>query len=216
LLPKRKGPGPGLVFVPEEGNNGAVTETYLRPLAEAGYVVFSIDPRGLGETAPSSSSAQRNYRGFSQDGEVGRFYDALRSGNTLVGLRTRDVLSAVEYLVSRQEVDRGRIAAAGHGLGGLLVSYAASLEERIQAAAVTGGLLSYAAILESGLYTHRFSAFVPGVLRHFDIPEVAGLVAPRQLVLLNTVDQLHRRVQVEEVWQTRRAKPRPTVVIFES
>jgi pimeloyl-ACP methyl ester carboxylesterase len=199
LLPKQKGPRPGMVFVPEEGNNGIVAERYLRPLAEAGYVVLSIDPRGLGETAPAASSVQRNYRGFVQDAEVGRFYDALRSGNTLVGLRTRDVLAAVEYLLSRDEVDRRRITAAGHGQGGLLVLYAAALDERIQSAAVNGALLSYAAITESELYTHRFSAFVPGVLQTFDLPEVAALIAPRRLLLLNVVDQLHRRVEPEEV-----------------
>jgi dienelactone hydrolase len=202
LLPKRQGPSPGMVFVHEEGNSGAVVEKYLRPLAEAGYVVLSIDPRGLGETAPASSSAQRNYRGFVQDAEVGRFYEALRGGNTLVGLRTRDVLAAVEYLLGRKEVDPRRLAAAGHGLGGLLVLYAAALDERIQSAAVTGALLSYAAILESELYTHRFGAFVPGVLRDFDLPEVAALVAPRRLLLLNIVDQLHRRVEPEEVRRT--------------
>ena len=206
LLPKQKGPRPGMVFVPEEGNNSGVVEKYLRPLAEAGYVVLSIDPRGLGETgAPSSSSVQRNYRGFMQDAEVGRFYEALRSGNTLVGLRTRDVLAAVEYLLSRDEVDRRRIAAAGHGPGGLLVLYAAALDERIQSAAVNGSLLSYAAITESELYSHRVSAFVPGVLRNFDLPEVAALVAPRRLLLLNIVDPLHRRVDPEEVDRTYRS-----------
>jgi cephalosporin-C deacetylase-like acetyl esterase len=202
LLPKRQGPSPGIVFVPDEGNSGAVAEKYLRPLAEAGHVVLSIDPRGLGETAPASSSTQRNYRGFVGDAEVGRFYEALRGGNTLVGLRTRDVLGAVEYLLSRKEVDRRRISAAGHGLGGLLVLYAAALDERIQSAAVTGALLSYSAITESELYTHRFGAFVPGVLRDFDLPEVAALVAPRRLLLLNIVDQLHRRVDPEEVHRT--------------
>jgi dienelactone hydrolase len=199
LVPKTKGPRPAIVFVPEEGNNGGAVEAYLRPLAEAGFLVLSIDPRGMGETAPSASSAQRNYRGFMQDGEVGWFYQALRSGNTLVGLRTRDVLAAVEYLLSRAEVDPRRISAIGHGPGGLLALYAAALDERIRAAAVTGGLLSYAAILESELFTHRIGVFVPGVLRHFDLPDVAGLVAPRGLLLLNAVDQLHRRVEPGEV-----------------
>jgi cephalosporin-C deacetylase-like acetyl esterase len=195
LLPKKQGRLPGLVFVPEEGNSGAVAEQYLAPMAEAGHVVLSIDPRGMGETAPapgSGSSAQRNYRGFAQNSEVGLFYEALRGGTTLVGLRTRDVRRAVDYLLTRSEVDPKRIAAAGHGMGGLLVLYGAALDERIQAAAVTGSLVSYASILESELYTHRFSAFVPGVLRDFDLPEVAALVAPRRLVVLNAVDQLHR------------------------
>jgi len=46
---------------------------------------------------------------------------------------------------------------------------------------------------------------VPGVLRHFDLPDVAGLVAPRKLLLLNAVDQLHRRAEpgeVQRVYQT--------------
>jgi len=208
LLPKAGGAKPALVFVPEEGNSGAVTEKYLRPLAEAGNVVLSIDPRGMGETAPaaaSPSSTQRNYRGFAQNAEVSLFYEALRAGTTLIGSRTVDVRRAIDYLETRPEVDRRRIAAAGHGMGGLLVLYAAALDERIRAAAVTSALISYAAILESDLYTHRFSAFVPGVLRDFDLPEVASLVAPRSLLLLNPVDQIHRPVDVEEAAAVYRA-----------
>src|SRR5207245_622269 len=135
----------------------------------------------MGETAPAAANSQRNYRGFAQDAEVGLFYEALRAGKTLVGLRTRDVLRAVDYLETRAEVDRNRIAAAGHGMGGLLVLYAAALDDRIHSAVVTSTLISYSAILESELYTHRFSAFAPNVLRDFELPEVAALVAPRRL-----------------------------------
>jgi dipeptidyl aminopeptidase/acylaminoacyl peptidase len=38
-----------MVFGDEQGNYGAVAEKHLRLLAEAGYAVLSIDPRGMGE-----------------------------------------------------------------------------------------------------------------------------------------------------------------------
>jgi cephalosporin-C deacetylase-like acetyl esterase len=198
FLPKTPGPKPAVIFVNEGGKSaGGAAESYLEPLMEAGYVVLAIDPRGTGETKPKTSHPynQRNYRGLTEDVEADLFYDAVRGGKTLVGLRTRDVLSGVDYR---------KIAAIGHGSSGLLVLHAAALDERIQSVACARTLSSYSAILQSELYTHRFSGFVPGALRVFDLPELAALIAPRPLLLLNSVDQLHRRLALEAVSDTYR------------
>ena len=40
-----------------------------------------------------------------------------------------------------------------------------------------------------------FRVFLFGVLKQFDLPEVAALVAPRPLLLLNPVDQEGRRAE---------------------
>ena len=110
-----------------------------------------------------------------------------------------DVLRGVDYLETRPEVQRERIAVVGHGSGALLALYAAALDSRIRSAACTRMLRSYAEILDSELYAHRFSNFPPGVLRSFDLPDVAALVAPRPLLLLNVVNQKQQRVSPTEV-----------------
>ena len=205
FLPKTKGPHPAVVFVNEGGKAAhGVVEDYLRPLVEAGYVVFSIDPRGMGETHPKSprASSPKDFKQFVHDDESGFYYNALRVGKTPMGMRVTDVMRAVDYLASRGEVDSGRIAAVGHGLGGLIVLYAAAVDERIASVACTRSLVSYEAIVENELYTHRFTAFGPGFLQDFDLPHVAALVAPRSLLLLNSVNQVHRVVSLDQVNRT--------------
>ncbi|MBM3815148.1 MAG: hypothetical protein FJW20_26330 [Acidimicrobiia bacterium] len=204
LRPKKHGKLPAAVFVAEEGKaTPALLENYLKPMAEAGFLVLSIDPRGMGETDPEAprSSRPTDFKKFVHDSESGFFYDSLRAGKTVAGMRTRDILGAVDYLAARPEVDPSRIAAIGDGMGGLLVLYAAALDKRITAAAATGTLISYASIAASEIYTHRFGAFGPAFLRDFDLPDLATLIAPRTLLLHNAVDARHRVLDTETVRQ---------------
>ncbi len=205
FLPKTEGPHPAVVFVNEGGKAADnLVEDYLKPLAEAGNVVLSIDPRGMGETDPMAprSSSPASFKDFVHDSEARFYYDSMRVGKTPLGSRTADVIKAVDHLVARKEVDGNRVSVIGHGLGGLIALYAAALDERIYSVAATRSLISYEAIVESELYTHRFTSFVPGVLGDFDLPEVAALVAPRPLLLLNPVDAVHRVAPAGEVKST--------------
>jgi dienelactone hydrolase len=197
LLPKTGAAAPAAVFMNEGGKTaGGVIDYYLRPLAESGVAVFAIDPRGIGETAPSSNS-ESSYRGFTSDHESRWMYDSLSAGTTLLGMRTLDVLRALDYLRTRSEIDPKRISVIGHGSAGLPALHAAALDETVHSAAITGTLVSYAAIVENEIYTHRYSMFVPGALRKYDLPDVAALVAPRPLVAINAVDEMQRPVELE-------------------
>jgi dienelactone hydrolase len=204
LLPKTTGTHPTVLFVNENGKaEPALVERYLEPLVKTGFVVFSIDPRGMGETDPQAPASSRptDYKKLVHDAESGYFHDSIRVGKTVIGMRALDVMSGVSYLTSRPEVDSKRIAAAGHGMGGLIVLFAAAFDERISSVASNGALVSYSAIAESDLYSHRFGAFGPGFLTTFDLPDVASLVAPRLLVIYNSVDALHRVMDPETVKQ---------------
>ena len=197
FLPKSAGPRPAVILVNEGGKTaGGVVDKYVRPLVEAGNIVLSIDPRGVGETAPAVNR-ERNYRSFVHDSEGSLTFEALGAGVTLVGLRTRDVLKAVDYLETRPEVDRAKISAIGYGSGGVLVLHAAALDERIRSVAGLQSLISYASLVENEIYGHRMSLFPRAGLSKYDLPELAALIAPRPLLLLNTVDQVHRPVELD-------------------
>jgi hypothetical protein len=107
------------------------------------------------------------------------------------------VLRAVDYLSTRAEIDPKRISVIGHGSAGLAALHAAALDDRLRSAAVTASLISYADVVQKEIYTQRYSTFVPGALRKYDLPELASLVAPRPLVVINAVDELQRPVELE-------------------
>ena len=198
FLPKKSGPAPGVVFVNEEGKAAAgVVENYLRPLAEAGVAVLAIDPRGTGETASGAASAESSYRAFTNSPDSGLLYASLSAGVTVLGMRTRDVLRAADYLRTRPEIDAKRISVIGQGEAGLPAMHAAALSDGIRSAAVTGTLVTYGSIVENEIYTHRYSMFAPGLLRKYDLPELAGLAAPRTLLVINAVDPMQKPLEVE-------------------
>jgi dienelactone hydrolase len=197
FLPKSSQAAPAVVFVSDAGKTGpGVVDSYLRPLAESGVAVLAIDPRGTGETAPAHNP-ESSYRYFTADNESRFLYDALGAGATPLGMRTRDVLRAIDYLRSRPGIDSARISVIGQGSAGLAALHAAALDDKVRSAAISGTLVSYAAIVDNEIYTHRYSWFTPGVLRKYDLPDVAALVAPRPLVVINAVDHMQRPLEPE-------------------
>ena len=55
--------------------------------------------------------------------------------------------------------------------------------------------------MDNEIYAHRPSLFPPSGLSKYDLPELAALIAPRPVLLLNAVDQVHGRVDLEHVAQ---------------
>jgi hypothetical protein len=49
-------------------------------------------------------------------------------------------------------------------------------------------LASYTSIVESTTYTTHLAYFVPGILRSFDLPQIAAAMSPRSCWILNGVD----------------------------
>src|SRR5436190_2744338 len=66
----------------------------------------------------------------------------------------------------------------GYGEGGLLAFYTAALDNRIEAALVSGYFDSRQRIWDEPIYRNVF-----GLLREFGDAEIASLVAPRPLVI---------------------------------
>jgi dienelactone hydrolase len=192
LLPKKAGPVPVVVVVNEEGKSGGeIVNRLLAPLCKAGCAVLSIDPRGTGETATPPRRSE--YAELVMGGDASHAYTALRADRTLIGMRVFDTIRAADYIETRPELDRKNIAVVGIGSGGLLALYASVLDNRFLRVGLTGMLISYASVIENEYYTHPPSGSVPGALHDFDLPEIAALLAPRPLVLVNPVDGFQRR-----------------------
>src|SRR5262249_60593503 len=70
------------------------------------------------------------------------------------------------------------IAVAGYGEGGLLALYSAAIDERIAATLVSGYFQSRQNLWQEPIYRD-----VWGLLREFGDAEIAGMIAPRTLVV---------------------------------
>ncbi|MNS18668.1 Abhydrolase family protein [compost metagenome] len=183
LVPKNaEGPLPTVLALPGHDGPSALTGqgaasiaggdtsvNYMRAfglrLVEAGYMVVAIDVAGIGELA------DMDYLKLVNAG--------LLAGKPLKRIMLEEVHEAMDYVLSRPEVDPERVGTAGMSLGGELALFAGVLDPRVTFVAASGFFSSY----RDYAPTSAASLFIPGVLAVADIPDLAAMVAPRPLHL---------------------------------
>jgi cephalosporin-C deacetylase-like acetyl esterase len=196
---------PGLLLTPEGGaakpailvaDSRARQETAapggdLENLAKAGYIVLALQLRGLPETPPARSGASW--------GGYGASFRAYVVGKTLPGMRIEDVLRAVDYLASRPDVDRAKIAAFGQGAQGVPVLHAALLDPRIGRVVLQETPAMYRMAVEEALHRNLYEVAIPGVLRSYDLDDIVLRLSPRAVTLIDPVDQLGDPARMDEL-----------------
>ena len=103
-------------------------------------------------------------------------------GRTLTGYEVLKVQSAIDYLQANRTSLRP-LGIVGHGEGGRIALFSAALDERIDAALVSGAFGP-----REQLWKEPADRNVFGLLREFGDAELAGLVAPRPLVIEHGTD----------------------------
>ena len=189
------------------GNNHAAMTDYHRrnydgrptatELVRRGYVVISIDAFMFGERRLMMDADLKHgwdRSRYSLD-DVRLLNQQCRSkettlakaltwaGLTWPGIVFWDDMRTVDYLVSRPEVDRDRIGCLGISMGGYRACFLAGLDERIQAACVTGFMSSFRPMIQAHVDTHSWVHFVPALQKYLDLPDVALLHAPKPLLV---------------------------------
>lgn len=191
------------------GEASGLTHGVLDQLARSGNLVIAADVRGSGKThASDTSSLSTGEFGQLFDMDTGAAYAAWSMDCSLLGMRVQDVVRCVDYTLQREGVDPRRLHLIGKGRAALWCLYAAALDDRIPNLICTGSLLSYRTLALADRYLYGADVFVPGILHHFDLPEVAAAVAPRPLVFIKPRDGMKRAVghkQAEEAYQWTQA-----------
>ena len=141
-------------------------------LAQQGILSLCIDQINFGERRGRTESAV--------------FKEMLWRGEVLFGRMVWESCKALDYLVTRPDVDAGRIATMGMSMGATLSWWVAALDERILACADLCCMTDYDALLDAnGLDGHGIYYFVPGLLNHFTTSEINELICPRWHLSLN-------------------------------
>ncbi|MEK7404295.1 MAG: prolyl oligopeptidase family serine peptidase [Acidobacteriota bacterium] len=144
-------------------------------MARLGFVVLSFDPFGQGERGVSNRDHRRT--------------EALLVGVSQQGFAEYETQCALDYLLSRPEVDRERIGMTGASGGGYNTWMTAALDDRIKVAVPVVGTSEFYEQLSvcrphDWYRANEHCHFVPGLIRYADNHELAAMIAPRPLMII--------------------------------
>ncbi len=178
------------------GNKGIAAE-----MARQGYVVIAIDMFYWGERrmlldndpvayrARPRTMAEQEITAFNQRSSQNEQLVArslFTAGVTWPGVVLWDDIRTLDYLASRPEVDKRRLGCVGLSVGGWRSFLLAALDERIKAAVAVGWMTSLGAQIKQHIVnTIGFSFYINGLYRYFDLPDLAALIAPRAVLVIN-------------------------------
>ncbi len=160
----------------------------MKELLAEDFAVCAISMRGLGIARPRLPGGGPSYYGAEVHIDQRFAWTCLVMGRPVIGQRVWDAMRAIDYLVSRPDVDAAQIRVLGVGSAGLAGLMAGFLDRRARSVLVNGTVASYFSILESENYSLKTEWFAPGILREFDLPEIAAGLSPRPCWIVNGVD----------------------------
>lgn len=183
---------PTVLWVDERGKESEGMEFgRLERMAREGTTVISIDVRGVGATrGQHASAAPAGPFGHLFDQETAATYLAWYIDESLLGMRVFDVMRAVEYW--RWRAEGQKLQAIGRGSGAVWALMAAALDDRIESVRAERMLVSYKSLTQTDRYLHNASLFLKDGLMECDLPQIAGLVAPRTVTLVEPVNAMRR------------------------
>lgn len=169
-------------------------------LARRGYVVITIDmfywgerrmlleddPPAYREPQAMSRDDIAAFNRRSQQGEQLVARSLLAAGITWPGVMLWDDLRTLGYLAGRPEVDPNRVGCVGLSVGGYRSFLLAALDPRIKAAIDVGWMSSFGSHIRQHVVNSIGLTFhIVGLYRYLDLPDLAALIAPRSVLVIN-------------------------------
>jgi len=197
---------PALVLLTDESPEalrqaGGLIDQY----AERGWNVFALRPRGWGGTEEVKSALVGDWGLLS--------LRALLVGKTVPGMRMDDAVQAINWLVAQPSVDASRIALHGSGIMGPVALQAGVLDPRVQRIFLDDALASYRDIVDAPVSLDTPEVNLPGVLKHYDLPDLVAAMPPGSVVVSSPVDS---RGQALGAARRQALFGRPSVVLSPS
>ena len=161
-------------------------ESEMIPIDVAGDRDFAIScmARGMAALCIEQRAFGQRMENTFRESDGWCFEASLHSlllGRTMMGERVYDVERAVDYLATRSDVES--IGVLGNSNGGAVSLYAAAVNEQISFAIPSSAVCGF----KESLLTirHCIDNYIPGIMHSFDIGDIAALIAPRPLVIVN-------------------------------
>ena len=207
-LPDAKGPIPAVAVSSGHSRTAKTAEYNQRfgiMMARHGMAALCFDPIGQGERSQILTA-----EGHPQHNGTTTEHFLIGVGSTLVGRNTAryrvwDAMRAIDYLVSRPEIDASGIGFTGCSGGGTLTSYVMALDDRVACAAPACYLTTFRNLVET-LGPQDAEQNIFGQLESgLDHPDYVLMRAPRPTLISSTTGDYF---SIEGAWQNYRQAKR--------
>jgi cephalosporin-C deacetylase-like acetyl esterase len=184
-------PYPAILYPLGHERGGKTNPTWqqmLGSLATKGFVALTWDPIGQGERLQIYDEDLRESKvGDSTTEHTVVGTQCLLVGDHVARYTIWDGLRALDYLLSRKEVDPARIGLTGNSGGGTHTAYIAALDDRIQVAAPSCYITSWHLMLDTIGPQDAEQTFPFWLQQGVDYPDYLYAFAPKPYLILSAI-----------------------------
>src|SRR6478672_10545901 len=169
-------------------------------LARKGFVVLAYDPVGQGERQQAyDKRTGRSLIGGPTEQHFSNGAAAVLLGQSIARYFMHDGMRAIDYLVTRADVDPERIGATGCSGGGTQTTYISALDPRVKVAAVACYMNSFQTLFAGSIGDSEQS--VPGFLAAgLDQTDYVELFAPKPWLITSTEEDFFTPAGAKQVF----------------
>ena len=187
-IPKgRDFPLPGVVGTCGHSTNGKCAEAYqsfAQGLARLGYVVLIYDPIGQGERLqyPDENLKSRIGVGVREHLQAGN--QQFLVGEFIGTWRAWDGIRALDYLLTREEVDPKQVGVTGNSGGGTMTTWLCGVEQRWSMAAPSCFVTTFRRNMENELPADTEQCPPKALALALDHADFLAALAPNPIIIL--------------------------------
>ena len=155
-------------------------------LAKMGYLVLFPDNRFSGERKRNNADIKGG-----EEEQLTVIPAAECIGKTFMGMNTWDNIRAIDYLLTREDVDANRIGIVGLCWGGMQAYNLGAFDKRGKVVVCVNSNSTYKALITEHITYSRHTCigtFIPGLMKYGDTIDIYALIAPKPLLIMNNVN----------------------------
>lgn len=185
---KLRGKAPVVIYCSGHTDNGyRGYQTQILNLVKKGFIVFAFDPVDQGERLEYfDPETNKPKTGGSDLWHSYSGAQALISGSSQLMYMVWDGIRAVDYILTRSEIDPSRIGITGRSGGGTQSAWIAALDERIYAAAPESYITNFRGLFWCPGPQDAEQEPVNGIIRGIDLADLLLVRAPKPALIIAT------------------------------
>jgi hypothetical protein len=176
--------GKSLLYINPGGKSAeAARGGEIEKFVNSGITVLSPDLPGTGEMGPGLLHGDAYFDGVSHN----IWYASMLIGRSITGILAGDIVRLVRIL-KQDYMSKEIFGYARREMGQVLLHTAAFTDDLDGVILVEPFSSYYSIVMNRFYYTHFIPGSVPGVLREYDLPDLAATLVPRKLFISGMTD----------------------------